>query len=155
MNCDDIKLMISEYIDNELTKEKEAFLFTHLSSCTDCREEYKIQNSIQHEVKINLKDVGERFEQRVFDSIQKKELPLIKRWITKPTPAYINYVLGFAIIMITLFSFLQFSSLRGDLKGFQEKYEAAFEKIQFQTQQINLMMNSMPAVQIIGNPVKM
>ncbi|NJD22490.1 MAG: zf-HC2 domain-containing protein [Melioribacter sp.] len=155
MNCDDIKLIISEYIDNELTKEKEAFLFTHLSSCTDCREEFKMQNSIRYEMEINQKEVSEQFERRVFESIQKQEQPLIKSWITKSTPAYINYALGFVIIIISLFSFLQLGSLKDDLKGFQEKYEAAFEKIQFQTQQINLMMNSMPAVQIIGNPVKM
>ena len=155
MNCDDIKLMISEYLDNELTKEKEAFLFTHLSSCMDCREEFKIQNSIQHEVKINQKEVNEKFEQRVFDSIQNKEQPFIKRWITRPTPAYINYVLGIVVIVITLFSFLQLSSLRSDLNNFQEKYESAFEKIQFQAQQINLMMSNMPAVQITMHPAKM
>lgn len=148
MNCDDIKLMISEYIDNELTKEKEAFLFTHLSSCTDCREEFKMQNSIQHEVKINLKNVGERFEQKVFDSIQKKEQPLIKRWITKPTPAYINYVLGFAIIMITLFSFLQFSSFKDDLNNYQESYMKSVVEINSKTNQINFLMNSLPTATV-------
>ncbi|MBI5731014.1 MAG: zf-HC2 domain-containing protein [Ignavibacteriales bacterium] len=155
MNCDDIKLMISEYLDNELAKEKEAFLFTHLSSCDECREEFKMQNSIQYEVKIHQKEVSEKFEEKVFDSIQKKEQPFIKRWITKPTPAYINYVLGFVIIMITIFSFLQLSSLRHDLNSYQERYEAAFDKIQFQAQQINLMMSNMPAVQITMHPAKM
>lgn len=155
MNCDDIKLMISEYLDNELTKEKESFLFTHLSSCDECREEFKMQNSIQYEVKIHQKEVSEKFEQKVFDSIQNREKPFIQKWFTKPTPAYINYVLGIVIVVITLFSFLQLNSLRNDLNNFQEKYEVAFDKIQFQAQQINLMMNSIPAVQIIGYPVKM
>lgn len=148
MNCDDIKLMISEYIDNELTKEKEAFLFTHLSSCLDCREEFKVQNQIQNEVKKNQKEVSERFERRVFDSIQKKEQHLIKRWITKPTPAYINYALGIVVILITLFSFLQVSSLRKDLNNYQEMYSSSIKQTGEQAEMIKILLKSLPPIRI-------
>ncbi len=148
MNCNDIKLMISEYLDNELTKEKEAFLFTHLSSCDECREEFKQQNLIQHEVKINQKEVNEKFEQRVFDSIQNKEQPIIKRWITRPTPVYVNYLLGVVIIVITLFSFLQLSSLRYDLNDYQQSYIESVTEIQSKTNQINFIMNSLPTATV-------
>ena len=73
MNCDDIKMMISDYIDNELQKEKEGFLFTHLASCRDCREEFKLQNQMQHEVKVNQKEVSGKFEERIFNSIERRE----------------------------------------------------------------------------------
>jgi predicted anti-sigma-YlaC factor YlaD len=151
MNCEEIKIMISYYIDNELAQEKEGFLFTHLSTCSNCREEFKQQNQIQHEVKIHQKEVSEKFEERVFSSIQQKNKTFTHRWITKPTPAYINYLLGIVILAITVFSFLQLNSLRYDLNNFQERYKSAFEIIQFQTQQINLMMNSIPAVEIRRN----
>jgi len=155
MNCDEIKLMISEYLDNELPKQKEVFLFTHLSSCTNCREEFKQQDQIQHEVKIHQKEVSDKFEQRIYKSIQNREKTSAQRWITKPTPIFINYLLAIVIVLITIFSFYQLGSLRYDLNNFQERYESALNRIQFQTQQINLMMNSMPAVQITGRPTKM
>lgn len=155
MNCNDINLMISEYLDNELTKEKEIFLFTHLSTCHDCREEFKLQNTIQHEIQINQKAVSNSFEEKVFSSIRYKKEPITWRWITKQTPAYVNYVLGIIIIVITLISFLQFSSVKGDLNNLEDKYENALEKILYQTQQINLMINNMPAIQITTPPANM
>ena len=155
MNCHDIKMILSDYIDNELPKEKEGFLFSHLANCGECREEFKQQTQIQHEVKINQKEVSEEFEKRVFDSVRERRTTFTQRWITKPTPVYVNYVLGVVIIAITLFSFLQLSSLKNDLNNFQERYESAVERIQVQSQQMNLMMSNMPAVQISRRPPKM
>ena len=70
MNCDNIKMMISDYLDTELPKGEEGFLFTHLATCSDCREDFKQQQLIQHEVKVNQKEVSEKFEERVVDSIE-------------------------------------------------------------------------------------
>lgn len=148
MNCDDIKLMISEYLDGELCKEKEAFLFTHLSSCGDCREEFKIQNSIQHQTKINQMEVSEKFEKKLFSGIEKEEKTFAHRFITKPTPVYINYLLGAIVIAITLFSFMQTASLRNELFAFQMRYENSLQQINYQSMQMYNMMNSLPAVEI-------
>lgn len=152
MNCDDIKLMISEYLDGELVKEKEAFLFTHLSACGDCREEFKIQNSIQHQTKINQREVSDRFEKKLFSTIENRNKTFAHRWITKPTPVYINYLLGIIVIAITLFSFLQTASLRNELYAFQMRYENSLQQINYQAMQMYNMMNSLPAVEI--QPIK-
>ncbi len=152
MNCDDIKLMISEYLDGELSKEKEAFLFTHLSSCGDCREEFKMQNSIQHQTKINQKEVSDNFEKKLFNEIEKQERTFAHRFITKPTPVYINYLLGAIVIAITLFSFMQTASLRNELYAFQLRYENSLQQINYQSMQMYNMMNSLPAVEI--RPIK-
>ncbi len=148
MNCDEIKLTISCYLDGELKKETEAFLFSHLSTCLECREEFKIQNSIQHQTKIHQLDVSEKFEKRLFASIEEGEKTFAQKWITKPTPVYINYLLGVILIVITLFSFMQVSSLRYDLNGFQQRYEASLQQINYQAMQMYNLMNSMPAVEI-------
>ncbi len=155
MNCNDINLMISEYLDNELTKEKEVLLFTHLSTCHECREEFKQQNTIQQEVKLHQKEVGVSFEERIFSSIRYQKESTTRRWITKQAPAYINYVLGIVIIVITLISFFQFRSIKGDLNYLEVRYENALERILYQTHQINLMMNNMPAIQITTPPADM
>ncbi|MDP2362910.1 MAG: zf-HC2 domain-containing protein, partial [Ignavibacteria bacterium] len=145
MNCDKIKMMISDYLDNELPKGEEGFIFTHLADCSDCREEFKMQNQIQHEVKFNQKEVSEKFEERVFNSVRERKTTFAQRWITKPTPVYVNYVLGVVIIIISLFSFLQLNSLRYDLNSFQERYETSLQQLNYQASQMFLMMNSIPA----------
>lgn len=148
MNCDNIKMMISDYIDNELPKGEEGFLFTHIASCSDCRGEFKIQNQIQHEVKVNQKEVSAKFEEKIYRSVQVRQTTFAQRWLAKPTPVYVNYVLGVVIIAITLFSFLQLSSLRYDLNSFRQRYEASLQQMNYQASQMYLMMNSMPAVEI-------
>lgn len=153
MNCDDIKLMISEYLDDELPKGKDIILFTHLSGCTECREEFKHQNLIQHTVKLNRREVSGRLEQRIFNSIQNEKRISVK-WIARPVPAYINYILGLIIVLITLFSFMQVSSLRYDLNDIRARYDTAIDRIQYQSRQMDLIMNNVPAVRITGQPVK-
>lgn len=156
MNCENILMMISLYLDNELPKEQEAFLFTHLSSCPKCREEFKQQNLIQHEIKINKKKVPEKLEERIFNSVKKKQTPSFQNLLTRPIPVYFSYLLGVVLIVIVLFSYLQISALRHDLNNFQDRYDSALQRIQLQTQQMNLMMSNMPAaVQINGNPSKL
>lgn len=150
MNCDDIRIMISDYIDYELPKEEEGFLFTHLAACSECCEEFKRQNQIQHEVKIHQKDVSEKFEKRIFSSIQGKNKSFTQKWITKPTPAYINYILGIVILVITVFSFIQVSALRYDLHSFQDKYANSVKQIQSKTEQIYFLMNGLPSANVIG-----
>jgi hypothetical protein len=141
-------MMISVYIDNELPKEQEGFLFTHLASCCECREEFKAQTKIEHEIKINQKEVNGKFEKKLFDSIRERKTAFSESWITKQTPVYLNYLLGAVIIVIMLFSFLQVASLRRDLNLFQERYEASIRQMNYQAGQMYLMMNSIPAVEI-------
>jgi len=148
MNCEDIKLVISDYLDGEFSKEQESFLFTHLASCSDCREDFKIQSSIQHTTKTNMKEVPESFEKKLFAGIEKEEKTFANRWITKPTPVYFNYILGVVILALTLFSFYQISTLRYDLNVFQSRYETSLQQINYQSMQMYNMMNSLPAIEI-------
>ncbi len=148
MNCDDIKLMISSYIDNELPKGEEGYLFTHLANCSDCREEFKIQNQIQHEVKLNQKEVRGEFEERIYSSVRERRATFTQRWITKPTPVYINYLLGAVIIVITLFSFLQLSSLRYDLNSFQVRYSNSIQKVSEQTEIVKILLKSLKPIKV-------
>ena len=146
MDCEQINLMISEYLDNELDKGKEGILFSHLSKCSECREEVETQNLIQNKIKLHQKEVSERFEEKIYSSIKNKmhvQAPVAKR-----AYIYSSYTLAFVVSVIALISFLMFSSIKSDLNKLEQKYGAAVERIQFQNQQLNLMMRNMPAVQI-------
>jgi predicted anti-sigma-YlaC factor YlaD len=40
LNCDQIKMLLSALVDNELTPEEKQMVTEHLVSCEDCRKEY-------------------------------------------------------------------------------------------------------------------
>ena len=46
MNCDKYQIMIQEYLDDELPKEKEYEMFLHLAECAECREFFKQVKSV-------------------------------------------------------------------------------------------------------------
>jgi predicted anti-sigma-YlaC factor YlaD len=129
--------MISEYLDNELTKEKEAFLFTHLSSCDECREEFKQQNLIQHEVKINQKEVNEKFEQRVFDSIIKREKHKTSTIFTKRVFASVPYAVSIILLIVSIYLFTQSAN-------YLQQLQQVSSKIEEQDKLIKVLFNSIP-----------
>lgn len=141
-------MLISDYLDGEITKEKEAYLFTHLASCTNCREEFKVQSKIQHQVQLNQKEVNDKFEQRLYTSIHDKQKTFHSNWLTKQSPVYVSYILGLLVLAVTVISFLQVNSLSNELNVFQRRYEASIQQINYQSLQMYQLMNSMPAVEI-------
>src|ERR1035437_8466221 len=123
MNCDDIKMMISEYFDNQLPKGKESFLFTHLSTCGDCRIEFILQNRIQHEVKINQKDVSERLEEKVFATITKKSQEKISLTFRNRMLVSISYTAAIVFIIVATFFFVQSINYRQEIKTISERLD--------------------------------
>ena len=154
MNCNDIHIMIYEYLDNELTQEKEGVLFTHISTCLSCRQEFKVQSKIQNEVALHMKKVPAKLEERIFESIENRSAATQIIRHTRSVPVYLNFALGIIIIAFALFSFFQISSLKNDVNTFREGYQIAMERMQYQTQQMSLYMNNMPAVQVTSQPVQ-
>jgi predicted anti-sigma-YlaC factor YlaD len=145
MNCDNIKIMVCEYIDGELPKGKEAILFTHLSGCSECRDEFKQQNLIKHEVQIHQREVTDKLEKRVFETIKSKRKTFAQKFITRQSPVYFNYMLGGIIIIIALLSFFQIGSLRADLDDFKGKYSLSLGEQNELMQKINsLLINQSP-----------
>lgn len=147
--------MISEYLDNELPKGKEGVMFTHLSICQECREEFRQQNLIQHSIKAGMKKVPEKLEEHIYQSIRSKDRKPAGTVFIRPVPAYVSYILSIVILVLMLFSYLQINALRYDLHSFQGRYDNALERIQIQSQQMNIMMSNMPAVKIDGNTARL
>lgn len=159
MNCDEIKYMISDYLDGELSKEKESFLFTHLSKCTDCREDFKVQNSIQNQTKTNMKEVPESFEKKLFAGIEAEERSFAKanqHIITKSKNTKHLFTTGITLgvsafctlIIIYFFSFssrlqnLTNNSYSTEIKTqvevvFEYGFEKQMDEIELQLQHIN------------------
>lgn len=142
MQCEKTMMMINDYIDGELEKEKEAFLFSHIAECHSCREEFKQQSKIKHEVIINQKEVSPQFEERIFRAIKRKETTSIKKYFNRQSPNYFSYMLGGIVILILLWSLHQIGTLRADLDEFKGKYEAALFEYNSQSKRLNFLISA-------------
>ncbi len=147
MNCDNIKMMISDYLDNELPKEKEGFLFTHLATCSDCREEFKQQQLIQHEVKVNQKEVSEKFEERVFSTISHNYKVINTRILTQKSFIAISSIAAIFLLIASIFLYAQSTK-------FQKRLQDASKQIDFQNRAIKALMVTIPIDENAPNVIK-
>ncbi|HEX2983955.1 MAG TPA: zf-HC2 domain-containing protein, partial [Ignavibacteriales bacterium] len=69
MNCDKYQIMIQEYGDNELPKEKEYDMFLHLAECPECREFFKQIRTISASLKKGEAEVPDSVEKAILETI--------------------------------------------------------------------------------------
>jgi|GEM_PF-1357492 len=150
INCEVFDIMISEYMDNELPKEREASLFAHISVCENCRHEFKQQNMIKYEISKNKEAFPEELEQRIFSSIKERApQPLYNRF-NKPISVFVSYGMAVILVVIIMFSFWQIQKMRTEVGTLREAYRVSYERVQTQTREMNLIMNNMPAYRVGG-----
>lgn len=106
MSCEKIELMISLYLDDELTKEEESYLFTHLNTCTNCRDEFKRQNIIQSKVVSGEIDVRNDTDMKIFQKIGERKHSVLKIIIGQ---SKITYALAAVLIIMAITAVLQFN----------------------------------------------
>jgi len=100
MNHDDIKIMIDEYLDGELNKEKENYLFSVLSSDKDAREYFKQMNRL----KIFVGAGAENYPDSLDRKIQKRINSSTSSFKSIFTGKNILYYTAYAVILILLFA---------------------------------------------------
>jgi len=136
MNCDKNKELIQLYIDGELEKEKEAYVFTHLSDCEECRAFFKSFNTISSN--IHKEEFPNELETRIFNSINEKETGretgfLKKVFVRAVTFAVVLFLIAASILMYNRTN--DYKNIIKDMSG----------QIQSQAQTIDLLYNTLPA----------
>jgi len=141
MDCEKYQMLIQEFHDGELEKGKEPLIFTHLSQCADCREFLKGLNQLNLFAQEDLKEIPPRLDEKIFRSIEKKNERIHSNIFTRRIPAYVSYVFG---VIIILFGFYIFNSIN----MYQKELRETAVLMKGQKQQLQLIMNSLPEVQI-------
>ena len=57
-SCDEISVLISGYLDDELTQQQQQRLALHLQQCTNCQAQFEQLQLMQHELKQSLSNEG-------------------------------------------------------------------------------------------------
>lgn len=70
MNCDRIKELLNDYLDNELTKDERAAFEQHIEKCSECREEVELMQEMLYALHdIDEKELPQGFHQELMDQL--------------------------------------------------------------------------------------
>lgn len=97
MKCEDIGILISAYVDGEVTEEEKQFVETHLCDCTACREtlnEFVTLHTLSQGLEV--KEALPGFRQRVTQRIDDKSR-VVSLWWRLPR---LVYAVSLALLLV-------------------------------------------------------
>jgi len=122
MKCDEIEILISAYIDGEVTEEEKRIVEEHLCDCGACRktlDEFSGLHTLSQELEVQEAPPG--FRQRVTQRISEK--PWIAFWWRRlPRLAYASFalLLVFSAAIITLHVYQTWNQASPDIDVYAE-----------------------------------
>lgn len=143
MDCEKYKYLIQEFYDRELDKGKEAFIFTHLSTCSECRDFFSSLNTLTLAASEEKIKYPSSIEERIFFSIDQLNSRNNIPWVNKKVPAYVLYVLTVVIIAMGFYLLKSTTDYRNELT----------ETIQIVKQKdidMQMIMNSLEEVKVVS-----
>jgi hypothetical protein len=150
MNTEDIKLMVDEFLDGQLAKNKEPILFTHLSLDEEARDYFKSLNSIKGVMESTIEEFPESLDSRILYSISATNKRNVFFTVKHNIPALLSYTLAVLLLVVSILFYSETVSYRNSL-------EQKNQQVMQQTQMIELLMNSLPMTEVTAsypNPVK-
>lgn len=132
--------LINSYFDGDLEKNKEPILFSLLSDNQKARDYFKQLSVLRNEINNSQEEFPSELEERIFRTIQKKKSS--SEYIRKFN--FINtlsYAITFLLIILNIYLFIKTST-------YQEKIESLSKEIRIQAKTIEMIYNSLPAVEI-------
>ena len=141
MDCEKYKYLIQEFHDGELDKGKEAFIFTHLSTCSECRDFFSSLNTLSLAASEENTEFPSLLETRIFYSIDQKNTGNNILWVNKKVPAYVLYLLSVVIIAMGFYLFKSTTEYRNEL-------HEAVQIVKQKDKEMQLIMNSLDEIKV-------
>lgn len=146
MNKSELQVMANQYLDGELDKGKETFLFTTLAEDEELRNYFKDLNAIKSAVQDTVEEFPDYLEERIFYSMDNKpEQNLFHGFFNKNLFTILSYSVAIILIVVTVFFYSQASE-------YKNKYEVKVEQVSQQNKMINLLYNSLPVTEVTTVP---
>jgi len=137
MNSEMESLIIS-YFDGELDKNKETFLFSELSRDEECREYFKNINKFKKIIQETNDEFPLDLERKILNEVKSSKPKLEFRKSFFPI---LSYSLTIIVLIISLFMFLEVREYRSEI-------QKTSERLIEQQKTINLLINSLPPVEV-------
>ncbi|MEE9431347.1 MAG: hypothetical protein V3V16_09925 [Melioribacteraceae bacterium] len=143
MNTHEIKNIINQYFDNELTKNEEVILFTQLSQNDVARDYFKEMNLLRTISDESVEEYPNNLDDKIFSQLKVKEK------IIQPKPnrsgifPAISY--GLALVLLALSIFFYAESIQ-----YKNKLELTYYQVKQQNEMIQVLFNSLPQAEVRG-----
>ena len=132
--CDAVTALLSRYQDNELDREMQGKVSTHLLECGACRKELELLEQVTHQVKqLPEVETAVNFTAVVMGKIIEKEEEKIQ-WFKLPSLAY-----SFVFILFLLLG-VWFNSSLGNINGGSPQTQPETYMAQLLTESQNLRL---------------
>lgn len=143
MSCEKFQMMIQEYNDNELPKEKEYDMFLHLAECAECREFFKQVKNISASLKSGAEEVPDSVDKSLLSAISSKEAKKTKRF-------EINIYRTFAYAAALAVLFLSYMLVQKENKEemYQQRLNQSIMVIDKQSSEIEALLNGLSTVTV-------
>ena len=113
MRCDQIKVLLSLYQDNEIGGENQSKIKSHLTECKSCREEFEQLEIVQNEIRGLVEiEPEQNFVPTVMERIKKGEK---HRLLSVPSMVY-----SFIFVIFFLLGFLVSTDFKIEKKKIQQ-----------------------------------
>mgnify|MGYP000915249922 FL=1 len=141
MKIDELEIMINEFLDGELDKSKEGFLFTQLSLDENFREYFKKHTSLKNEFQNLNEEYPSSLDSEILNSLIKikpsKEVYSFQNNVAK----YSGFLVAIILLILSIF-YINESRINSI------QLERTIKQVENQEQMIKLLINSIPAAEI-------
>lgn len=170
---ENIEHLISQYIDNELDEmktkilferlnndpeartalrsyliiEKEAYLFTHLSTNGDLFAKFEIEKKNTHQEFVIPKELNAGFKQKLISRTELRKSNA-GHWTKRQKPVYVSYLLGLIIVFLLFISLNQINGLRDEIVLANKQLIISNDHIKTQNETIRVLLNSLPVLKV-------
>ena len=139
---ENLKKIINEFLDGELPKEKENYLFTALGNNDEAREYFKKINSIKMAVLQTKEEFPSELEESIFTKLKNSKSKPVFSILSKNRFSFITYSLIIILFATGYFFFNEYNYQKTEL-------ELAKKQLKQQEELINVVMtNQLPPVTV-------
>ncbi|MCP5063216.1 MAG: hypothetical protein GY936_12230, partial [Ignavibacteriae bacterium] len=134
MDTQEIKNIINQYFDNELTKSEEVILFTQLSQNDEAREYFKEMNLLKTISEESVEEYPNNLDDKIFAQLKVEEK------VIQNKPNYSRYFsaisYGLALVLLALSIFFYTESIQ-----YKNKLELTYYQVKQQNEMIQVLFN--------------
>ncbi|MCB0744907.1 MAG: hypothetical protein KDC67_13445 [Ignavibacteriae bacterium] len=143
MSTENIKEIINQYFDNELTKSEEVILFTQLSQDENAREYFKEMNLLKTVVDESLEEYPQKLDDKIYAKLKTEPNIITPNKSYKSVYNFIGLALGMILLALTLFFY-------NETLQYKNKLELTYQQVYHQNQMIQVLFNSLPQAEVRG-----
>ena len=141
MDTKEIKNIINQYFDNELSKAEEVILFTELSQNVVGREFFKEMNNLRNITENTYDDFPSKLDEKILSGISKQESDKPFFYDRSKLFSAASYVVALILLVISIFLF-------NESAHYKKNVELVYRQVNQQNRMINVLINSLPQTEV-------